>query len=40
MIFVTVLELIPNALNDKRKDLMALFVMIGFIIMMILELVL
>lgn len=40
MIFVTVLELIPNALNDKRKDLMALSVMIGFIIMMILELVL
>ena len=40
MIFVTVLELIPNALNDKRKDLMALSVMIGFIIMMILELIL
>ena len=40
MIFVTILELIPESLTDKRKDLMALFVMIGFIIMMFLELVL
>lgn len=40
MIFVTVLELIPESLTDKRKDLMALFVMVGFVIMMILELVL
>ena len=40
MIFVTVLELIPEALSNKRKDLMALFVMCGFSIMMILELLL
>ena len=40
MIFVTIEELIPEALTNKRKGLMALFVMIGFSIMMILELVL
>ena len=38
MIFVTVMELIPEALANKRKDLMALFLMFGFSIMMVLEL--
>ena len=40
MIFVSISELLPDVLKDKRKDLMVLFVMIGFSIMMILELVL
>lgn len=40
MIFVTVLELIPESQNNKRKDLMGLFFIIGFVIMMILELLL
>ena len=40
MIFVTVMELIPEALANKRKDLMALFLMFGFSIMMVLELLL
>ena len=40
MIFVTIMELVPEALTNKRKDLMALFVMLGFSIMMVLELIL
>lgn len=40
MIFVIVMELIPESQTNKRKDLMALFLMLGFSIMMILELVL
>ncbi len=40
MIFVISMELIPESQTNKRKDLMALFLMIGFSIMMILELVL
>ncbi len=40
MIFVIVMELIPESQTNKRKDLMALFLMVGFSIMMILELVL
>lgn len=40
MIFVSLLELLPDVLEDKRKDLMVLFIMIGFSIMMILELLL
>ena len=40
MIFVSLMELLPDALNSKRKDLMVLFVMIGFSIMMLLELLL
>ena len=40
MIFVSIDELLPDVLEDKRKDLMVLFVMIGFSIMMILELLL
>ncbi|MBQ9019663.1 MAG: ZIP family metal transporter [Bacilli bacterium] len=40
MIFVITMELIPESQQNKRKDLMALFLMIGFSIMMILELIL
>ena len=40
MIFVITMELIPEALSNKRKDLMALLLMVGFSIMMILELLL
>lgn len=40
MIFVSISELLPEVLLGKRKDLMVLFSMIGFSIMMILELVL
>jgi len=40
MIFVITMELIPESQTNKRKDLMALFLMIGFSIMMVLELVL
>ena len=40
MIFVSLSELLPEALQNKRKDLMVLFVMIGFSIMMVLELLL
>lgn len=40
MIFVSISELLPDVLKDKRKDLMVLFLMIGFSIMMILELLL
>lgn len=37
MIFVTVRELIPESFKNKRKSLMALFLMTGFTLMMILE---
>lgn len=37
MIFVTVLELIPESQSTEKKDLMALLFIIGFIIMMILD---
>ena len=40
MINVSISELLLDSLLDKRKDLMVLFVMIGFSIMMILELLL
>ena len=40
MIFVITMELIPESQTNKRKGLMALALMIGFSIMMILELVL
>lgn len=40
MIFVTIVELVPESQNSKRKGLMALFLMLGFSIMMILELLL
>ena len=37
MIFVVVQELIPESQSNKRKDLMALFTLIGFSLMMILD---
>lgn len=37
MIYVVVEELIPESQTNKRKDLMALFTIIGFLIMMILD---
>ena len=37
MIYVVVEELIPESQTNKRKDLMALFTILGFIIMMILD---
>lgn len=37
MIYVVVQELIPTSQTNKRKDLMALFTLIGFSIMMILD---
>ena len=40
MIYVVVQELIPESQTNKRKDLMALFTLIGFSIMMILDVVL
>lgn len=40
MIFVTVLELIPESQQNKNKDLMAFILLIGFSFMMILEILL
>lgn len=40
MVFVITMELIPESQTNKRKGLMALLLMIGFSIMMILELLL
>ena len=37
MIYVVVQELIPQSQTNEKKDLMALFTMIGFSIMMILD---
>lgn len=37
MIYVVVQELIPESQSNKRKDLMALFTIFGFIIMMVLD---
>lgn len=37
MIFVTVLELIPESQGNKKQGLMTLFLMLGFALMMILE---
>lgn len=37
MIYVVVEELIPESQTNKNKDLMALFTLIGFSIMMILD---
>lgn len=37
MIYVVVEEIIPESQTNKRKDLMAFFTLIGFIIMMILD---
>lgn len=38
MIYVVVQELIPESQNNEKKDLMALFTLIGFAVMMILDL--
>ena len=37
MIYVVIVELIPESQTNKRKDLMALFTLIGFSIMMVLD---
>ena len=37
MIYVVVQELIPESQTNKQKDLMALFTLIGFSVMMILD---
>ncbi|MEG2645378.1 MAG: ZIP family metal transporter, partial [Enterococcus sp.] len=37
MIYVVVQELIPESQTNKKKDLMALFTLIGFSLMMILD---
>ena len=37
MIYVVVEELIPESQTNKKKDLMALFTLIGFSVMMILD---
>ena len=37
MIYVVVEEIVPESQTNKRKDLMALFTLIGFSIMMILD---
>ena len=37
MIYVVIQELIPESQSNKRKDLMALFTIIGFSVMMILD---
>jgi ZIP family zinc transporter len=37
MIYVVISELIPESQTNKRKDLMALFTLIGFSVMMILD---
>ena len=37
MIYVVVEELIPESQTNKKKELMALFTFIGFIVMMILD---
>ena len=37
MIYVVVQELIPESQSNEKKDLMALFTIIGFIIMMVLD---
>ena len=40
MIFVVLQELIPEIQQNKRKDIMSLLIMLGFSIMMMLELIL
>ena len=37
MIYVVVSELIPESQSNKRKEVMAIFTIIGFTIMMILD---
>ena len=38
MIYVVVEELIPESQTNKRKEIMALFTLIGFTLMMVLDL--
>ena len=38
MIYVVVEELIPESQSNNKKDIMAFFTLIGFIIMMIMDL--
>ena len=40
MIYVTSMELIPECQNNKNNDLITLLIMLGFSIMMILEMIL
>ena len=40
MIYVVIIELIPESQTNEKKDLMALFSIIGFTIMMILDVIL
>ena len=37
MLYVTVVELIPESMASKNKEHMALYLVIGFIIMMMLD---
>ena len=37
MIYVVVQELIPESQSNKQKDVMAIFTLIGFSVMMILD---
>ena len=37
MIYVVVAELIPESQTNEKKDIMALFTLVGFSIMMILD---
>ena len=37
MLYVVVEEIIPESQNTEKKDLMALFTLIGFSVMMILD---
>ena len=37
MIYVVVEELIPESQTNKRKDVMAIFTLIGFSVMMVLD---
>ena len=37
MIYVVVEELVPESQTNKKKDLMALFTLIGFAVMMIMD---
>lgn len=37
MIYVVVSELIPESQTNEKKDLMALFTIIGFAVMMLLD---
>ena len=37
MIYVVVVELIPESQTNYKKDLMALFTLIGFVLMLVLD---